>query len=101
MSHRCSVASDVASRVLCALLCVHCGLTDRTASLAFPCAQLPDAVVAIAGQATVPFGMGAIQTPDATIAAETCEELFTPNSPHIGLALDGVEIISNGSGAST
>ena len=32
-------------------------------------------------------------------AAETCEELFTPQSPHISLALSGVEIISNGSGS--
>ena len=32
-------------------------------------------------------------------AAETCEELFTPQAPHIALALAGVEIISNGSGS--
>eukprot|EP00967_Tisochrysis_lutea_P131387 scaffold228325_cov26-Tisochrysis_lutea.AAC.1 len=32
-------------------------------------------------------------------AAETCEELFTPQAPHINLALAGVEIISNGSGS--
>ena len=32
-------------------------------------------------------------------AARRCEELFTPHSPHIPLALDGVEIISNGSGS--
>lgn len=34
-----------------------------------------------------------------TLAAETCEELFTPSSPHIDLALAGVEIFSNGSGS--
>lgn len=33
------------------------------------------------------------------MAVETCEELFTPNSPNIYLGLDGVEIISNGSGS--
>jgi hypothetical protein len=33
------------------------------------------------------------------LAAETCEELFTPAASHIGLALSGVEIISNGSGS--
>ena len=33
------------------------------------------------------------------LKAETCEELFTPQAPHIGLALSGVEIISNGSGS--
>ena len=36
---------------------------------------------------------------DTVLAAETCEELFTPQAPHIGLALAGVEIISNGSGS--
>ena len=36
---------------------------------------------------------------DALVAAETCEELWTPNSPHIGQALAGVEIIGNGSGS--
>lgn len=33
------------------------------------------------------------------LATETCEELFTPHSPHIELSLNGVEIISNGSGS--
>ena len=33
------------------------------------------------------------------IGAETCEELFTPNSPHIQLSLDGIEIIANASGS--
>lgn len=33
------------------------------------------------------------------MAAETCEELFTPQAPHIDLALAGVEIITNGSGS--
>jgi NAD+ synthase (glutamine-hydrolysing) len=33
------------------------------------------------------------------IGVETCEELFTPLSPHISLALHGVEIIVNGSGS--
>ena len=32
-------------------------------------------------------------------ATETCEELFTPDSPHIALGLNGAEIISNGSGS--
>lgn len=36
---------------------------------------------------------------DAVLAAETCEELFTPHAPHIGLALAGVEVVSNGSGS--
>lgn len=29
---------------------------------------------------------------DTVIAAETCEELFTADSPHINLGLDGVEV---------
>ncbi len=33
------------------------------------------------------------------MASETCEELFTPASPHISLSLNGVEIIANGSGS--
>jgi len=36
---------------------------------------------------------------DTIVAAETCEELFTPDSPHIVLALNGAEIITNGSGS--
>ena len=31
-----------------------------------------------------------VATFDTCVAAETCEELFTPDSPHIGLSLDGV-----------
>ena len=33
------------------------------------------------------------------IAAEICEELWTASSPHIGFALNGVEVIGNGSGS--
>jgi len=40
-----------------------------------------------------------LQLADCIIAAETCEELFTPNSPHITLALNGADIITNGSGS--
>ncbi|KXZ51564.1 hypothetical protein GPECTOR_12g527 [Gonium pectorale] len=47
----------------------------------------------------VPFGDAVLQLRDALLAAETCEELFTPAAPHIGLALAGVEVISNGSGS--
>lgn len=36
---------------------------------------------------------------DATLGCETCEELFTPQASHIDLALNGVDIISNGSGS--
>ncbi len=60
---------------------------------------LPRMIREITGQATVPFGDGAIATRDTALAPETCEELFAPNSPHIYLGLDGVEIIANGSGS--
>lgn len=60
---------------------------------------LPPDVRAVAQQASCPFGDGALRCADALLAAETCEELFTPQAPHISLALAGVEIISNGSGS--
>jgi NAD+ synthase (glutamine-hydrolysing) len=36
---------------------------------------------------------------DCSVGCETCEELFTPDSPNINLALNGVEIVGNGSGS--
>ncbi|KAF8062623.1 glutamine-dependent NAD(+) synthetase [Scenedesmus sp. PABB004] len=59
----------------------------------------PDVSTACGGQADAPFGDGVLALDDAVLAAETCEELFTPAAPHIGLALAGVEVISNGSGS--
>lgn len=53
----------------------------------------------VTGQDRVPFGQAAVSTLDSLVAAETCEELWTPDSPHIGQALAGVEIIGNGSGS--
>ena len=53
----------------------------------------------VTGQEKVPFGQAAVSALDALVAAESCEELYTPNSPHIGQALAGVEIIGNGSGS--
>lgn len=60
---------------------------------------LPRIITKITGQGTVPFGDAVISTPDTCFGAETCEELFTPNSPHIFMGLDGVEIITNSSGS--
>lgn len=60
---------------------------------------LPRIIQEITNQLTVPFGDGVISTLDTCIGVETCEELFTPNSPHIQMGLDGVEIIANGSGS--
>lgn len=60
---------------------------------------LPRSIRAITGQQFVPIGDAAIATHDTVLAAETCEELFAPDSPNIYLGLDGVEIITNGSGS--
>ena len=61
---------------------------------------LPKSFQKAFGQKTAPFGTMAIQCADGTIfGCESCEELFTPQSEHINLALAGVEIIGNGSGS--
>lgn len=60
---------------------------------------LPVFIRGITGQEDCPFGDAAIQFNDTILASETCEELFTAASPHIDLALSGVEIITNGSGS--
>ena len=65
--------------------------------------QLPLSTVlstADGSQKKCPFGFFGVETLDGiSIASESCEELFTPCSPHIALALDGIDIISNGSGS--
>ncbi|CAG8047605.1 unnamed protein product [Penicillium nalgiovense] len=53
----------------------------------------------ITGQYKVPFGDAVISTRDTCLGLETCEELFTPNGPHVPYGLAGVEIISNSSGS--
>ncbi|KAJ6261440.1 hypothetical protein Dda_4110 [Drechslerella dactyloides] len=60
---------------------------------------LPRMITEITGQAQVLFGDAVISTPDSCIGAETCEELFTPDSPHIPMGLDGVEVVTNSSGS--
>jgi NAD+ synthase (glutamine-hydrolysing) len=52
-----------------------------------------------AGQAPVAFGDVYLELADASVGVESCEELFTPDSPHIRLGLAGVEVIGNGSGS--
>ncbi|KAF5607861.1 NAD+ synthase (glutamine-hydrolyzing) [Fusarium subglutinans] len=47
----------------------------------------------------VPIGDVVLSLNDTTVAAETCEELFTPQAPHINMALNGVEIFTNSSGS--
>ncbi|KAG7886361.1 hypothetical protein KL938_000014 [Ogataea parapolymorpha] len=60
---------------------------------------LPRMIQRITNQVTVRFGDAVISTLDTCMGAETCEELFTPQAPHISMALDGIEIISNSSGS--
>lgn len=61
--------------------------------------RLPVLIRKITGQEFVKFGDAVIETQDTAIGCETCEEMFTPHAPHIDLALDGVEIITNSSGS--
>ncbi|KAJ1654434.1 glutamine-dependent NAD(+) synthetase, partial [Dispira simplex] len=61
--------------------------------------HLPECVRQVTGQDTVPFGDAVVQTQDTCVGIELCEELFTPQSPHINMFLDGVDIITNSSGS--
>lgn len=60
---------------------------------------LPVLIQKITNQKFVKFGDLVISTLDTVIGFETCEEMFTPQAPHISLSLDGVEIITNSSGS--
>lgn len=40
-------------------------------------------------QEDCPIGLAVLQFKDAVVAAETCEELFTPMAPNAQLALSG------------
>jgi NAD+ synthase (glutamine-hydrolysing) len=58
---------------------------------------LPGVIRRQTGQETVPIGDGALALLDTAVSSETCEELFTPRSPHIEMGLNGIEILGNGS----
>ncbi|KAG8373105.1 hypothetical protein BUALT_Bualt12G0136000 [Buddleja alternifolia] len=60
---------------------------------------LPSDISEALSQTTVPFGYGYIQFLDTAVAAEVCEELFSPMPPHAELALNGVEVFMNASGS--
>ncbi|KAF2262727.1 glutamine-dependent NAD(+) synthetase with GAT domain-containing protein [Lojkania enalia] len=60
---------------------------------------LPRMIANVQGSQKVPIGDAVISTPDTCIGAETCEELFTPNSPHNHMGLNGVEVFTNSSGS--
>lgn len=52
------------------------------------------------GQRHAPFGLHCLALADGvTVGCESCEELWTPRSQHIDMALRGVDIIGNGSGS--
>ena len=61
--------------------------------------SLPRMITDLTGQITVPFGDGVIALRDTVLGYEICEELWNPQSSHIDMGLDGVEIIVNGSGS--
>ncbi|XP_074284649.1 glutamine-dependent NAD(+) synthetase-like [Silene latifolia] len=61
--------------------------------------QLPPKVAQAISQTKVPFGYGLMEFLDTMVAAEVCEELFTPDPPHAELALTGVEVFMNASGS--
>lgn len=61
--------------------------------------HLPHVIQKLMGQHKCPIGDAVISTLDTCLGAETCEEMFTPQSPHIALSLDGVEILTNSSGS--
>ncbi|XP_073121528.1 glutamine-dependent NAD(+) synthetase [Henckelia pumila] len=60
---------------------------------------LPSDIAEALSQTVVPFGYGYIQFLDTAVAAEVCEELFSPMPPHAELALNGVEVFMNASGS--
>lgn len=60
---------------------------------------LPRIIQEVTGQRTVPFGDFVLSTLDTCIGFEVCEELWCASSPNNDLALDGAEIICNGSGS--
>ncbi|KAF5021846.1 hypothetical protein F66182_6103 [Fusarium sp. NRRL 66182] len=61
--------------------------------------NLPPALQKHQGVRQVPIGDMILSFNDTTVAAETCEELFTPQAPHINMALNGAEIFTNSSGS--
>lgn len=61
--------------------------------------KLPNVIQELTGQREVPIGDIIFETLDASFTSETCEELWTPDSPHAQYSLNGVEIILNSSGS--
>ena len=53
-------------------------------------------ITEITGQTHVPFGDAVISLRDTVLGYEICEELWNPQSTHVDMAMDGVELIVNG-----
>lgn len=60
---------------------------------------LNDQIRSIVGQKDVFIGNAIIQCNDTSIGIEMCEEIWMPRNMHVDYGLDGVEIVSNGSGS--
>lgn len=60
---------------------------------------LPRMIQTIVGKKMTMIGDAVISCRDTVVGCETCEELFTPNAPHVQMSLDGVEIFTNSSGS--
>lgn len=58
---------------------------------------LPKMIRDLTGQETVPFGDCVLATNDTCIGSEICAELWHPQSTHIQMGMDGVEIFTNSS----
>lgn len=61
--------------------------------------RLPPFLRSVTGQNEAIFGDAVLQFDDALVGIESCEELFTPYSPHTDMGMDGVEILANSSGS--
>ncbi|KXL42023.1 hypothetical protein M433DRAFT_1234 [Acidomyces richmondensis BFW] len=62
--------------------------------------RLPEVIQRLPkGQKLCRIGEVAFDALDGSFASETCEELWTPNSPHSLYSLAGIEIILNSSGS--
>ena len=60
--------------------------------------NLPQNIIDITEQTTVPFGVAIIETNDLSLASEICVEAITPQKIINSFLLEGVDIVTNSSG---
>lgn len=60
---------------------------------------LPRMIQTLTHQVKVPIGDAVLAFMDTVLGYEICEELWNPQSTHVDMSLDGVEIFVNGSGS--